>query len=228
VDRRYARTEAWFGAYWQVPLSARETSLFDDYDDQPFGATNLMLGQQAGIDFGLETYAIDDAVNRNRISLDLGARVVAHFEGRDYTEMWEVFALAGDVRSGGPLVVDGDPIEPDVQGRSHPGITNHENYLELGTRIAVRAQLGTHARFAALVDFMWKTDHAITFADAGVDLPTCGTGSGPCENESNDLVNPGTSEVNPLHIQVVDLVGHRYHSENNFGFVIGVEGQLLF
>jgi hypothetical protein len=77
---------------------------------------------------------------------------------------------------------------------------------------------------------VWKTDHVITFADAGIDLPTCGAAgtSGACEDEDNGVVNPGTQEVNPLHVPRIDLVGHRYHSENNFGFVIGVQGQVLF
>jgi len=228
IAKRYHRTEGWFEMFWQVPLAARESSLFDDIDDASFGATNTMLGQQAGVAFGLEAYALDDGINHNRVSLDLGGRIVGHFEGRDYSEMWEVFAYAGDARASGPLVLDRDPTQADVQATSHPGISNVENYLETAGRVALRAQLGRRVRFAALVDLIWKTDHAITFADAGIDLPTCSSGETPCENEANDLVNPGTEEVNPLHVPLIDLVGHRYHSENNFGFSVGVQAQLLF
>ena len=81
-------------------------------------------------------------------------------------------------------------------------------------------------QFAALVDVSWKTDHVISFADAGIDLPTCG--ATPCEAEDNDLVNPGTVEVNPLHAPRIDLVGHRYHSIDNLSVVIGVQGIVLF
>jgi hypothetical protein len=224
VDKRYAHTESWFELFWQVPLDVKDASLFKD---PGFGATNVTLGQQAGVHFGVETFFVDDSVNK--ISLDLGGRFGAHFEGRDYTELWEVFAYAGDARLGGPLVLDGDPTAVDVQAQSHPGITNFENYLEMAGRIAVRAQLGQYVRFAAMVDLVWKTDHVITFADAGVDFATCNGSNAPrCEDDENTLVNPGTAEVNPLHVQRVDLVGHRYHSEDNFGFVIGVEGQVLF
>jgi hypothetical protein len=224
VDKRYTHTESWFELFWQVPLDVKEPSLFKD---PGFGATNVTPGQQAGVHFGVETFFVDDAVNK--ISLDLGGRFDGHFEGRDYNELWELFAYAGDARLGGPLVLDGDPTTPELQGRSHPGISNFENYLELGARIAVRAQLGRYVRFAALVDLVWKTDHLITFADAGIDLPTCDGSNAPkCEDGEDTVVNPGTAEVNPLHAPRVDLVGHRYHSEDNFGFVIGVEGQVLF
>lgn len=228
VDRKFDWTEGWFEIFWQAPISAKSDSLFQD---PGFGATNIKLGQQGGAAFGLEVYAVNDKINRNFVSLDLGARLTAHFEGRDYSELWEVFSLAGDSRvATNPLILDTDPETMGVQAVSHPGITNIENYLEIGGRIAVRAQLGDHVRFAALVDLVRKTDHVITFSDAGVDLPTCGAaGAGSnCEDDPNDLVNPNTREVNPLHAQRIDLVGHRYHSEDNFGFVIGIQGQILY
>lgn len=234
-DRRFDRLEGYFDMWWLVPLTAREPSLFDDIEKRPgtFGATNTMPGQKAGISFGLETYALDDKVNNNSVSIDVGARVVGHFEGREYSEMWEVFALAGDVRFGGPLIVDRDPSMPDVQASSHPGITNVENYLETAARLGVRGQLGKRMQFGLFVDLAWKTDHAITFADAGLDLPTC-TGAAnerigiDCETDANDLVNPSTAEVNPLHVPIIDLVGHRYLSVDNFSFAINVQAQALF
>ena len=229
--RQFRRVEGYFDMFWMVPLTARESSLFDDIEQRPgaFGASSTMPGQKAGVSFGLEAYALDDRVNHNRISIDVGARVVSHFEGRDYSEMWEVFALAGDVRRDGPLVLDRDPVEADVQAVSHPGISNIENYLETAARFGVRAQLGKRIHFGVLVDLAWKTDHAITFADAGTDLPTCSGGrTADCETDANDLINPNTEEVSPLHVPLVDLVGHRYLSVDNFAFSIGVHAQALF
>ncbi|HEU0034425.1 MAG TPA: hypothetical protein VFQ53_27570 [Kofleriaceae bacterium] len=223
--RRLSRVEGWTEVFWQVPLHAKPDSLFTD---PGFGSTNTGLGQQAGVKMGLELFALDDAANNNRIGIDLGAKAIAHFEGRDYSEMWEVFAFAGDSRGTGPLVLDADPTDPGLQALSHPGISNIENYLETGAHLAVQAELGTFVRFGASFDLVWKTDHVISFADAGVDLPTCAQGVGACEDDDNDLVNPGTPEVNPLHVPRIDLVGHRYHSVDNFGVVVGVMGQLLF
>jgi hypothetical protein len=225
VDRRFRRVEGWFEAFWQLPVYTRKTSLFKD---PGFGTTNVDLSQTAGVSFGLETYLVNDAQTGNRVSLELGARINAHFEGRGYSEMWEVFALAGDSRGTGPLILDADPTTPGLQALSHPGISNLENYLETAGRVAVRARLGAHVSFAALGELVWKTDHVITFADAGVDLPTCPTGTPRCENDANDLVNPGTQEVNPLHVNKIDLVGHRYHADNNRGYALGAEAQITF
>lgn len=223
--RKFERTEGWFEIFWQVPLRERKGSL---YTDPGFGSTNITPGQVAGTSFGIELFALDDKVNLNRISLDLGGGVKAHFEGRDYTEMWEVFAFAGDSRGTGPLILDADPVQNGMQAISHPGITNFENYLETSAKFALRAALGKYAHFAVTVDLNWKTDHAISFADAGVDLPLCGSGAVKCENEDNDLVNPNTAEVNPLHAPRIDLVGHRYISVDNLGVVVGIQGQVLF
>ncbi len=225
VDRKFDRFEGWFELFWQVPIAEKTGSLFKD---PGFGSTNPSLSQQAGVAFGVEAYALDDKENGNRISLDIGSRIVGHFEGRDYSEMWEVFAYAGDTRLDGPLILDADPLESGKQPSSHPGISNIENYLETAGRFAVRASLGPKVRFAAIVDVAWKTDHSISFADAGVDLPTCGGNTTRCEDDANDLVNPNSREVNPLHAPVIDLVGHRYFSENNFGLSIGIQGQVLF
>jgi hypothetical protein len=214
----FARKLGWAEPYvevsWLVPLTARSGALFDD---PGFGATNTQKSQQASVAFGLEIYAVERPADQTRISIDLGTRINAHFEGREYTEMWEVFAYAGDSRTAGPLILDSDPTRTGVQALSHPGISNIENYLETTGRFGVRAQIGPHVRFAVLGDLIWKTDHAISFADAGVD-----------RGDDNDLVNPGTDEVNPLHSQPIDLAGHRYLSLDNFDFVLGVEGQVLF
>jgi hypothetical protein len=225
-DRQLGWAEPWAYLWWQVPLANKSDSLFQD---PGFGATNVDKGQQAGAAFGLEVYAVDDKANKNRISLDLGTRMTAHFEGRAYSEMWEVFAYAGDSRGSGPLILDADPTKMGIQALSHPGISNVENYLETSARLALRARLGTHVSFAAIGEGIWKTDHVISFADAGVDLPTCtGSETTHCEANDNDLVNPGTEEVNPLHSAHIDLVGHRYRSVNNFGFLIGIQGQVVF
>lgn len=223
--RKLGWAEPYVEVFWQVPLTARDGSLFDD---PGFGSTSVLKSQQAGVAFGLELYAVDQVADQTRISVDLGTKALAHFEGREYTEMWEVLAFAGESRGMGPLILDSDPTRAGVQPLSHPGISNVENYLETTGRFAVRAQIGPHVRFAVTGDLVWKTDHVITFADAGVDHVTCGTGELPCEDDVNDLVNPGTAEVNPLHAPLVDLAGHRYHSLDNFDIVIGVQGQVLF
>jgi len=223
VDRRYRYLESWFEADWQVPLYTRETGLFTD---PGFGATKVAPAQTASAAFGVDAYVYDDA-HGHRFDVELGARAIAHFAGSGYSEMWEAFALAGDRRTAGPLVLDGDPTKPGVQGVSHPGITNLESYLETSARLALGAALGRW-RLTASGEAIWRTDHALSFADEGVDLPTCPTGQPACETTDNTTVDPGTREVNPLHVPLIDQVGHRYRAEDSFGFVLGLQAQLRF
>ena len=225
VDRRLRYFEGWFQAAYQRPIAIRGTSLFQD---PGFGATNVDPGQTASAGFGLEAHVIDDPASHNRVSVELGSQLTAHFEGRGYSEMWEVFALAGDQRLNGPLVLDADPVTPGIQELSHPGVTNVENYLETEARLAVRARIGARLSFAFLGALSWRTDHVISFAEAGVDLPTCPTGAPRCETDDNTLVNPGTQEVNPLQVRKIDLVGHRYRAEQGRSYLLGVEASFAF
>ncbi|HET9621689.1 MAG TPA: hypothetical protein VFP84_10000 [Kofleriaceae bacterium] len=224
-DRRFDYFEGWFEASYQQSIVNRDASL---YRDPGFGSTNLDPGQNAGAKFGLEAYLVNDHETGNQVSIDVSGRMNAHFEGRGYTELWQVFALAGDRRFGGPLVLDADPTVDGVQALSHPGISNYESYLETAAKLAVRGKLGPHVTFAGFGELIWKTDHAISFADAGVDLPTCPKGTPKCETETNDVINPGTREVNPVSSAKIDQVGHRFLSTENFGFVVGVEAAVLF
>ncbi len=213
VDKKLGWVEPWFEASWLVPIAVRAGSL---YQDPGFGSTNTLPGQQATVKFGAEIFVVDDHKTGNKISLDISTRIVGHFEGRGYSEMWEVFAYAGDQRiAGNPLVLDSDPVTPGLQALSHPGIDNIENYLETAAHLALAADFGS-VRFALNGDVMWKTDHVISFADGGID------------RNNNNIVDPGTNEVNPVYNAAIDLVGHRYHSDGNLGVTLGLEAQFLF
>ena len=219
-DRRLGWAEPYIELYWQAPVGVTKDSLFQN---PGFGATNTGKGQVGGVQGGIEITAYDDPVEHNHVGFELGGKAIAHFEGRDYSEMWEVFA------NNPQLQLDADPVTPGVQPLAYPGISNIENYLETRATAALRASLGAHVHVAATFELMWETDHAITFADAGVVLPTCSaTVTESCTTYTNGLVNQGTAEVNPLHEDKIDLVGHRYLSEDNFGFAIGLRGEVLF
>lgn len=225
VDRRMRYVEGWFELAYERALFRRGTALFQD---PGFGATSVDPAQVAAAGFGLETFLVDDAASRNRVSLELSTRLAAHLDGRDYSELWEVFALAGDARIAGPLAIDADPVTPGLQQLRHPGVSNVESYLDTAARLALRARIGTRLSFTATGAVSWRTDHVISFAPAGVDLPTCPTGAPRCETEDNEVVNLGTQEVNPLHVQRIDLVGHRYRAEAGRGYAVGVEASLSF
>lgn len=222
VAKRVSFVETYVGMAWQTPIVTKDASLFRDLG---YGSINVDPPQQAELKGGLEAVVYDQPKKDMRVGIDLGAKLVANFEGRDYSEMWEALAIGGDSqRMNAPLLLDSDPVAMGVQALSHPGISNIENHLEMGGNLAVRAQLGKNFQLALLAEVIWKTDHTITFADAGTDLPTCSSGqTSGCEIINNDLIDAGTEEENPAFVADVDLVGHRYRSVDGLGLVLGVQ-----
>lgn len=226
MARRIGWAEPYVEAWWLAPLSVKNDSLFQD---PGFGARSTKTQQQGGLRFGFEGYAVDQGDEGARLALELSARIVTHFEGRNYSEMWEVFSLAGDASGTGPLILDGDPTADMVQALDHPGITNIENYMEMGGRVAARIAVGQKFRLSAAFELTAENEHVITFTDAGVDLPECSGAAGSgCEVIDDELVTPGTNEVNPLHVPLTDLIGHRYRTADVLNYVVGVNAQLLF
>lgn len=224
VTRRLGWAQPTFEAWWMAPFATTDDSPFSS---PGFGARNTGASQEGGVRFGLDAYAVDQGEDGARLSLGLGGRVVAHFEGRAHTEMWEVFSLAGESTGTGPLILDADPVATGMQPLDHPGITNVENYLELGARVHGRIEVGRRFRITALVELGGETEHVLTATDAGIDLPTCDGGSADCESGDNDLVTPNTEEVNPLHAPRIDLVGHRYRADDVFTFLVGAKVEIL-
>lgn len=226
MARRLGWAEPFIEAYWQAPIAVKDGSPFAD---PGFGARSTGASQIGGTRFGFEAYAVDQGTDGARLSLELSANLASHFEGRQYTEMWEVFALAGDASGSGPLVLDADPTRDGMQAIDHPGVTNVENYLDLGARVAARIAVGERFRISAHFEMLAQTEHVITFTDAGVDYPECDSGPQPgCEVFDDDLVTPGSAEVNPLHVPGIDVIGHRYRADNSLDYAIGAQLQLLF
>ncbi|HTM20042.1 MAG TPA: hypothetical protein VL172_06035 [Kofleriaceae bacterium] len=227
VAKRIAWAEPYFEVWWLAPIGQKGSSPFDD---PGFGAKRTPSQQQAGTRFGFEAIAWRRPEQQQQVSVDLSARLQANFAGRAYTEMWEVLALAGQAGSGGPLVLDSDPVTAGIQEMSYPGISNVENYIGFATRVGVRTELGDKVRFGGSFELRTDQAHTLTFADAGIDKPTCSGGALPpaCESDSNDIVNSNTDEVNPLYDENIDLVGHRYRIEEATSYVFLADVRVLF
>ena len=214
IAKRIGWAEPFFELWWLAPLGNAGDSPFEEVG---FGQNRADLQQQAGTRFGFHAVAWSQGEFGNSLVLDFSARLAANFEGRAYTPMWEVFQFAGDVDGGGPLILDADPTEDDVQPLAHPGITNVENYLQYGGRVGLTFELGPKVRFGGAFELAAAQDHAISFADAGVD-----------SDDPDDTVTPGTDEVNPTHVQTIDEVGNRYRIEESVDFMLLVDARLLF
>src|SRR6185503_13400101 len=101
MARRLAWAEPFFEVYWQGAIGARSGAPLDP-PSPGFGAQQTAAQQLAGGRFGFEAIAWESEGEDERVGLTLSGRLDAHFEGRDYTDMWEVFAYAGDATAGGP------------------------------------------------------------------------------------------------------------------------------
>lgn len=226
IAKRVGWAEPFVEMWWRAPFSTTDDSAFIE---PGFGQRRTAAQQHAGTRFGFEAIVWEKPEEKTRVSLDVAARLEAHFEGRAYTEMWEVFSYAGDAASGGPLILDRDPTSTGVQALSHPGVSNIENYITFSGRLGLRAELGEKVRLGVTFELVRQQAHIISFADAGVDKPTCSaTVTSNCEADRNDVVNPGTDEVNPLHVPLIDVVGHRYRIDQSSDFLLGVEARFLF
>lgn len=234
VAKRAGWAEPFVELWWQAPIGKTDDSHFVELG---FGEERAAAQQLAGVRFGFEGVTWEHAADSQRIGLELSMLAEAHFEGRDYTPMWEVFQLAGDPDRApdgsagpGPLALDGDPATPGLQGVRHPGVTNVENYMRFAGRIRINAQLGERVRFSVGAQIVHDTSHLITFADAGRDLPQCAAGqTSGCEPDNDDTVDPDQpEEVNPYHVPLIDQAGHRYKQDDTFDYQVLVRGMVLF
>jgi hypothetical protein len=235
VSKRTSWAEPFVVFWWQAPIAVRgdkpndpDGSLFWDVG---FGQKAKMPQQHAGTIFGFDATLLENPQEKQRLSLELVGTIEAHFSGLGYSEMWEPFAFAGDATAAThPLAVQLDPTKADAPFVSHPGVSTIENYMTFAGRVGLNGELGPHAKFNVAFELGHDQTHAISYTDAGMVFPTCGpTHPGPsCEASSDLVVTPGTAEVNPLHKQIIDIVGRRYIVDESTVYSLFVSGQLLF
>lgn len=235
LSKRTTWAEPFVTFWWQTPYAIRsedpdepQGSLFWDVG---FGQNNRLPQQQAGTTFGFEAIPWENPVEDQRLAVEVRGRLEAHFEGRGYSEMWELFAYAGDAQDNatGPLVLDRDPLVAGRQVLSHPGVTDIENYMTFAGRLGLRGRLGKYARFAASFELAHDQQHRISWTDAGTEFPACSaTVTVNCESMNDEVISPGTREVNPLHSQTIDAVGRRYLVDESTTYTFFLTGAVLF
>lgn len=237
VSKRTSWAEPFIVFWWQAPFAVRGDDPTDPdssaFWNVGFGQRETLPQQQAGTMFGLNATLFENAKEQQRISLELMGTVMSHFAGQGYSEIWEILAYAGDVKNdpAAPLAIDLDPTRSGDALVSHPGTSTIENYMSFAGRIGINGQVGPHAKLSAAFELGRDQTHAITYDDAGVVFPACSATHAPpnCEGPPADnLVTPGTREVNPLHKQLVDVAGRRFIIDDSTTYSFLVSGQLLF
>lgn len=237
ISKRTSWAEPFVMFWWQAPIGVRgdnardpDSSLFWNVG---FGQREHSPQQQAGTMFGFDATLWENPKEQQRINLGFVGTVMAHFAGLGYSEMWEIFACGGDPMCdpGAPLRIRLDPTDPSSPIVNHPGVTSIENYMSFAGRIGVNGQIGPHAKFSVAFDLGRDQSHAISYTDAGTVFPACGpmNPAPNCEGPPADnVVTPGTREVNPLHVQLIDVAGRRFIVDEATTYTVLVQGELLF
>jgi len=241
LSKRTTWAEPFVSFWWQAPMpmdgatppppssTAKPDSQFWNVG---FGQDSVYPQQSAGTTFGFNGIPWQNPREKQFIEIEVRGKAEAHFEGRGYSEMWEIFALGGDVSTnpGAPLRVDIDPTRTDEGPIAHPGVTTIENYLTFGGRLGLRAQMGDRAKFNASFELDYDQTHRISWTDAGKELPACagGTVTAGCEENNDNVVTPGSKEVNPLFSRTIDLPGRRYLVDESVTYVLMLSGTLMF
>jgi hypothetical protein len=235
ISKRTSWAEPFITFWWMAPIGERGNTPEDPngslFWNVGYGQKNHDPQQQAGTTFGFEAIAFENKKDKQRLAIELQGHVNAHFEGYGYSELWEVFAYAGDKvnNPGGPLVLDSNPTTAAVEAMSYPGTTQIENYMTFGGRVGLRAQIGDHVKFSAGLDVQDDQSHVITFDDAGIDRPGCTAMiTTNCESPDDNVVTPGTIEVNPLHKQLINLPGRRFIVDGATTFTFLVSSTIIF
>jgi hypothetical protein len=151
-----------FEAWWLAPIATRDGAPLDP----PDGAGDLQRSQhRGGVDGGVEVVPWERADTGQRVAVAVTAGVAAHFAGRAYSDLWEVFALAGG--EGGPLVLDADPGQQGMQPLPHPGVTTTQEFLSAGGRVAFDVRPTGWLQLDLAADLAWEQTHLVSFARGG-------------------------------------------------------------
>jgi hypothetical protein len=234
ISKRTTWAEPFASFYWQAPLSSSGSTppstpggkADTQFWNVGFGQDSPAAQQIAGTTFGFNGIPWQNPKQKQFLMIEVRGNVAAHFEGRGYSEMWEIFALGGDAtrEDDAPLRLDIDPTSVADAPISHPGVTTIENYLSFGGRLGLRGQMGDRAKFNASFELDYDQAHRISWTDAGKDL-----GCGPnCQGADDHVVTPGTKEVNPLFSRAIDLPGRRYLVDESVTYALMLSGTLMF
>ncbi|MFH2007437.1 MAG: hypothetical protein ABI333_12705 [bacterium] len=219
--------------FFQMPIAYKSDSFYSNkYDfSADFGEESksplMKAPMKAGIHFGGEFVMFQDKVKGHKITFELTGMLEGHFEGRDYSEAYELLAgspalnLYCDQPGGtGSTNASFDQFCGNQKTRNglfyYPGITTVENFVRFGVRLGLHAQITKYAKLSILYAFVHEQEHFLTTDDAGEDY----NGSG--------VIDINTSELNPWHRPVIHQAGHRIRAQETLIHYISVGLKLMF
>jgi hypothetical protein len=217
LSKRFRWLEPYWSAWYLLPIG-KSDSLFIDY-----GPTQKVKNpqQRAGTSFGAEVVPFERPERHYKLAIDLRGRVEGHFDGRGYSEAWELLAgspaLACDDTQANynPSCKSSGPRNPYNDHPSFTGVTTIENYATLGVDLAVQAQVGPYVRFRTGFLYSHDESHLVTGDDIGTPM-----------NGSVRVTQP--NEFNPAYRPLIDQVGRRYKVDNVNMYDFYLWAQMMF
>jgi hypothetical protein len=202
ISHKFRYFDPYIGLWYMYPI-ARDSSLFQDYGPAQKQKNPM---QQGGTRFGFEAIVFERPEENHRIAFDFRGRLEAHFNGKGYSEAWELIAASPALRCDASVADFNPACDPSqatnkYQGQPYTGITTIENYATLGADAALTAQVGRYVHFRFGFDYSHDSSHLITNEDIGTPSTASGRVTMP-------------QEFNPAYRAVVDQPGRRLRVDN--------------
>jgi hypothetical protein len=230
-SKRFKYLDPYMTLFYMLPL-AKSNSLFGKSSFPNSGQERHAPQHIGGATAGMEIIPWEDTEKGYKLSIDVATRLTGVFEGRGYSDIWELFAnspqLVGNCYADTPTgsadgSVDETPLWnngvycPDPNSTiPYPGITSIENHAVVIGWLAFNLDLTQWVRVRTGVSFGHEQAHFITFGDAGKE-----------KNNVSGLQRV-ESEVNPMFRPYIDNVGRRFRTAQSTVFDVFVSLQGRF
>lgn len=231
VSKRYKYVDPYVTFFYLLPVEATD-SQFEWTSFEASGQERHQPQHRGGGEVGLEIIPWEKPAKKMKFTIELGARVEGVFEGRGYSELWEVFAnnpvLQGPCRPSGksynPRFWDNGVYCIDNEnkpGQSIPflGITSIENHAIFTATLGFNLEMTEWFRARLGLSLGHEQQHFITFGDSGRNTPNSDQPFIEYEREE---------EVNPMYRPYIDMSGRRYRVGETTVFDFTVDLQARF
>ncbi len=210
-SKRFNYVDPYMNFFYIFPLAKKE-SLFYRTSFDLSGQERHDPSHHGGVDAGMEIIAWRKPEQKHQLTIELAGRLEGIFEGRQYTDIWELFANSPKLMGGCVANVENPSRTFDDTAWNNgiycarptdkipfPGITSVENHILIGSKLAFNLDMTQYIRVHLGVGFSYEQDHYITFGDLGSNV-----------DDESGVQHDNDHEVNPMYRPYIDATGRRY------------------
>ena len=233
ISKRFKYVDPYFGLYYLFPL-AKTDSLFHKTSFDLSGQERHDPIHRGGVDAGLEIVPWERPKKTMKLSIEIRGKLEGVFEGRGYSDIWEIFANNPKLVGGCyPSSVKLDPADygktnswnNDIYCNKnygsekipYPGITSVENHVLISGLMAINLEMSKWFRAQVGVGFGHEQSHYITFGDAGKNI-----------DDDAGIQPTNLGEINPMYRPYIDGTGRRFRVADSTIFDVFVNIQARF